>query len=65
MIEENIDEVSKRFGDFAQQAQHEAVKVTQDGCAHVVIISAREYTRLRRLDRQVWECSEFCVISLP
>lgn len=53
MIKEKSSEVAKRFGDFAQQAQHEPVEVTQYGRAHVVILSAREHARLRRLDRQV------------
>lgn len=58
MIQEKSSEVAKRFGDFAQQAQHEPVEVTQYGRAHVVILSAREHARLRRLDRQVFAASE-------
>ncbi|WP_370299658.1 hypothetical protein [Abyssibacter sp.] len=58
MIQEKSSEVAKRFGDFAQQAQHEPVEVTQYGRAHVVILSAREHARLRRLDRQVFATNE-------
>ena len=58
MIQEKSSEVANRFGDFAQQAQHEPVEVTQYGRAHVVILSAREHARLRRLDRQVFATNE-------
>ncbi|GJM08831.1 MAG: hypothetical protein DHS20C11_11070 [Lysobacteraceae bacterium] len=47
-------EVAKRFGEFAQLAQHEAVEVTSYNRPYVAILSAREYERLRRLDRQAY-----------
>ena len=51
-------EVAKRFGEYAQQAQHEPVEVTSYNRPYVTILSAREYERLRRLDRQAYAASE-------
>ena len=45
-------QVAKRFGESDQQAQHETVDVTANGRPYVVLLSAREYQCLRRLDRQ-------------
>lgn len=46
-------EVQKNFGRYQDQALAEPVIVTKYGRPSVVILSAGEYERLKRLDRQV------------
>ena len=46
-------EVQKNFGAFREIAQAEPVIVQHYGTPSVVIVSAREYERLRALDREV------------
>lgn len=53
MRRETSTTVGKRFGEFARLAQHEPVEVTTHEQPYVVILSAQEHARLRRLDRQV------------
>lgn len=58
MRRETSSIVSKRFGEFARLAQHEPVEVTTHDQPYVVILSAQEHARLRRLDRQVMASAE-------
>lgn len=51
-------DVAKSFGKYAMEAQHQVVEVTAYNRPHVVMLSPREYERLRRLDRQVHATSE-------
>ena len=46
-------EAQKNFGHYREEALSEPVVVTQYGKPSVVIISAREYERLKELDRRV------------
>jgi prevent-host-death family protein len=46
-------EAQKNFGRYREQALDEPVVVTQYGKPSVVIISAKEYERLKELDRRV------------
>lgn len=46
-------EFQAEFGTLTEQALREPVTVTKDGRDHVVVVSAEEYARLKRRDRQV------------
>lgn len=51
-------EVGKNFGQFADKALVEPVVVTKYGRDHLVILSADEYERLKRRERQVYRAHE-------
>jgi len=51
-------EAQKNFGRCREQALGEPVVVTQYGKPSVVIIAAREYERLKELDRRVIRLDE-------
>ena len=46
-------EFQRAFGALTEQALREPVTITKDGRDHVVVVSAQEYSRLKRRDRQV------------
>jgi prevent-host-death family protein len=46
-------EFRQAFGALTEQALHEPVTITKDGRDHVVVLSADEYARLKRRDRNV------------
>jgi prevent-host-death family protein len=46
-------EFQRAFGELTEQALREPVTITKDGRDHVVVVSAEEYARLKRRDRQV------------
>jgi len=46
------NEFRQAFGSLTEQALHEPVTITKDGRDHVVVVSAEEYARLKRRDRQ-------------
>lgn len=53
-------EFQKNFGQYRERAQSEAVTVTSYGRDSVVLVSAKEYERLKSRDRQAlyaWELS--------
>ena len=50
-------EVGKNFGQFADRALVEPVLITKYGREHLVLLSAGEYERLKRRDRQVYRAS--------
>jgi prevent-host-death family protein len=52
-------EVAKNFGQFADRALTEPVKITKYGREHLVLMSAAEYDRLMQRDRQVYGIGEF------
>ena len=61
MITVSVAEFQKRFGRFREATQREPVAVTSHGRNSVVLVSAAEYERLKRQDRQalyVWELDE-------
>lgn len=51
-------EVSKSFGQFADKALVEPVTITKYGRDHLVLLSADEYARLKRRDRQVYRAAD-------
>ena len=51
-------EVGKNFGQFADKALVEAVTITKYGRDHLVLLSADEYARLKRRDRQVYRAHD-------
>jgi prevent-host-death family protein len=51
-------EVGKNFGQFADKALVEPVTITKYGREHLVLLSAEEYARLKRRDRQVYRAHE-------
>jgi prevent-host-death family protein len=54
----NSTEVQADFGRYEAAAQSDPVLVMKEGRPHVVILSAAEYARLRRLDREVLAVTE-------
>jgi PHD/YefM family antitoxin component YafN of YafNO toxin-antitoxin module len=52
-IEASAEEVGKQFGHFSDLALQAPVIVTRYGRPRTVLISAGEYERLKRRDRQV------------
>ena len=58
VVKASAAEVSKNFGQFADKALVEPVMVTKHGRDHLVILSADEYARLKRRDRQVYRAHE-------
>lgn len=51
-------EIAKNFGAFADKALVEPVTITKYGREHLVLLSASEYERLKRRDRQVHRVGE-------
>lgn len=51
-------EVGKNFGQFADRALVEPVTITKYGREHLVLLSADEYARLKRRDRQVYRVGD-------
>ena len=45
-------EFRRGFGHWRKLAQHEPVVITSHGCDSLVLLSADEYRRLKRLDRE-------------
>lgn len=48
----------KNFGVLADQALSEPVRITKHGRDRLVMVSAAEYDRLKRRDRQVFRAEE-------
>ena len=51
-------EIGKNFGQFADRALAEPVTITKYGREHLVLLSADEYARLKRRDRQVYRAKD-------
>ena len=55
-------EFQKQFGRYKEIAQREPVSITNHGRASLVLLSAQEYERLKRLDTRealyAWELTE-------
>jgi prevent-host-death family protein len=61
MISVTSAEFQKAFGRYRETAQQEPVTITHHGRESLVLVSAREYRRLKQLDREalyVWELPE-------
>ncbi|WP_449470219.1 hypothetical protein [Sphingobium chungangianum] len=52
-------EVSKAFGRFGRQALREPLTITHHGVANLVLMSAAEFERLKRRDREVLTMGDF------
>ena len=46
-------EFQQAFGTVTEQARRSPVTITKDGRDHLVVVSAEEFARLKRRDRQV------------
>jgi Antitoxin Phd_YefM, type II toxin-antitoxin system len=51
-------EIAKNFGQYADRALVEPVSITKYGREHLVLLSADEYARLKRRDRQVYRTGD-------
>ena len=51
-------EAGKNFGEFADKALVEPIFITKYGREHLVLLSANEYARPKRRDRQVYLAGE-------
>ena len=51
-------EFQRAFGTWTEKAAEEPVTITKQGRDHLVVLSADEYARLKRRDRQVGLASE-------
>ena len=51
-------ELAKHFGRFKELAQREPIGITSHGRDSLVLLSAEEYRRLKRLDREVYAVEE-------
>ena len=57
-------EFQRHFGQYQDRALVEPVIVTSNGRERVVVISAEEYKRLKRRDRQVMTLDDFTEADL-
>lgn len=51
-------EFQQAFGSLTDRALEEPITITKDGRDHLVVLSAGEYARLKRQDRQVGRAEE-------
>jgi PHD/YefM family antitoxin component YafN of YafNO toxin-antitoxin module len=51
-------EFQRAFGVWTEKAAEKPVTITKEGRDHLVVLSADEYARLKRRDRQVGRASE-------
>ncbi|WP_330084429.1 type II toxin-antitoxin system Phd/YefM family antitoxin [Methylocystis iwaonis] len=52
-------EFIKNYSTLADRALSEPITITRNGCDRLVVISAEEYSRLKRRDRRVVELADF------
>ncbi len=67
MIEVKATEFQNKFGRFRAMAHHAPISITSHGNPDLVVISAREYERLKSRDRQTlyaWEISSDDIAAL-
>lgn len=57
-------EFMKHYGALADRALNEAVTITKNGRDRLVVISAEEYARLKRRDRQVVRLEDFTAADI-
>ena len=58
MTRVTASEFQKTFGALSDKALREPVAITKQGRDHLVVMSAEEYARLKRRDRQVFAAGE-------
>jgi PHD/YefM family antitoxin component YafN of YafNO toxin-antitoxin module len=59
MMKVSTAEFIKNYGSLADRALTEAVTITKNGRDRLVMISAEEYSRLKRRDRRVVRLEDF------
>jgi prevent-host-death family protein len=67
MVSVTSAEFQKGFGRYREVAQREPVTITNHGRESLVLLSAEEYRRLKRLDRRAlhpWELDEHALAAL-
>ena len=67
MVSVTSAEFQKSFGRYREVAQREPVAITNHGRESLVLLSAEEYRRLKRLDRRAlypWELDEETLAAL-
>jgi prevent-host-death family protein len=67
MVSVTSAEFQKGFGRYREVAQREPVTITNHGRESLVLLSAEEYRRLKRLDRRAlhpWELDERVLAAL-
>jgi prevent-host-death family protein len=57
-------EFQRHFGRYQDEALKEPVSITRNGRERIVVLSAEEYNRLKRRDRQVMALSDFTEIDI-
>ena len=57
-------EFQRHFGRYQDEALKEPVSITRNGRERIVILSAEEYNRLKRRDRQVMALSDFTELDI-
>ena len=57
-------EFQRHFGRYQDEALKEPVSITRNGRERIVVLSAEEYNRLKRRDRQVMALSDFTELDI-
>jgi prevent-host-death family protein len=57
-------EFQRHFGRYQDEALKEPVSITRNGRERIVVLSAEEYNRLKRRDRQVMALRDFTEIDI-
>lgn len=64
MITVTSVEFQRNFGRYQDEAFKEPIAITRNGRERIVVLSAEEYHRLKRRDRQVMSLSDFSEADL-
>ena len=57
-------EFQRHFGRYQDEALKGPVSITRNGRERIVVLSAEEYNRLKRRDRQVMALSDFTKLDI-
>lgn len=57
-------EFQRHFGRYQDEALKGPVSITRNGRERIVVLSAEEYNRLKRRDRQVMALSDFTELDI-
>ena len=57
-------EFQRHFGRYQDEALKEPISITRNGRERIVVLSAEEYNRLKRRDRQVMALSDFTELEI-
>jgi prevent-host-death family protein len=58
MMRVSESEFQRAVGSVTERARHEPVTITKEGRDHIVLVSAEEFARLKRRDREVGLATE-------